>query len=103
MSTSGPHAPYEHCHVVLLAVSLAGVYASPAKLVLAGVDVLPAEMGRQSFLPITAGKASFDYNYHYMNFSKENCVKSSKHRPQINTIYFISSLLHVHFKSSTFI
>ena len=32
MSTSGPYATYGHHYVVLSAVSLAGVYASPAKL-----------------------------------------------------------------------
>ena len=37
MSTSGGHAPYERRHVVPSAVSLAGVYASPAKPDLAGV------------------------------------------------------------------
>ena len=42
MSTSGGHAPYGHRHVVTSAVSLAGVYTSHAKPVLAGVYVLYA-------------------------------------------------------------
>ena len=40
------HAPYGHRHVVPSAVSLAGVYVSPAKPVLAGVYALPAPTGR---------------------------------------------------------
>ena len=60
MSTSGGHAPYGRCHVVPSVVSLAGVYVSLAKPVLAGVYALPAPTaGEAGFLPISAGKASY--------------------------------------------
>ena len=40
----GGHTPYGPHHVVPLAVSLASVYASPVKPVVAGVYTLPAHM-----------------------------------------------------------
>ena len=58
MFTSGAHAPYGRCHVVPSAVSLAGVYSSPAKPVLAGVYVLLAPTGRQSRLSADIGRES---------------------------------------------
>ena len=59
MSTSDPHAPYGRHHVVPLAVSLAGVYASPARPVHAGVYALPTKPAfcryRQGKLVINIG------------------------------------------------
>ena len=46
MSTSSTRAPYVRRHVVPSTVSLAGVYASPAKMVLTGMYVLSAPTGR---------------------------------------------------------
>ena len=56
MSTSGGHAPYGRSHVVPSAVSLAGVYVSPAKLACKRCRLPRA--GKAGFLPISAGKAS---------------------------------------------
>ena len=58
MSTSGGHAPYGRRHVLPSEVSLADVYASPAKPVLAGVCVLPAPTGQQSRLSADIGRES---------------------------------------------
>ena len=58
MSTSGPHAPYGRRHVVPSAVSLAGVYASPAEPVLAGLYALPVPAGRRSRLSADIGRES---------------------------------------------
>ena len=54
------HAPYELPHVVPSAVSLAGVYSSPAKPVLAGMYALPAPTGR---LSADIGRGSYSVEY----------------------------------------
>ena len=66
MSTSCAHAPYGRRHVVPSAVSIAGVYASPAKLVIAGMYALLAPtVDEAGFLPISAGKASCRILFRY--------------------------------------
>ena len=58
MSTSGPHSPYGRRHVVPSIVSLAGVYVSPAKLILPSVYALLVPTGRQSQLSADIGRES---------------------------------------------
>ena len=59
MSTSGGHAPFWCHHVVPSAIPLAGMYASLAKPVLAGVYVLPALTGQRSGLSANIGRKLF--------------------------------------------